>query len=199
MNKSFILLLILSIAVSITAASRQKMVVKVITPEEIWFKSTVDENLRRVISRNKNIEVMMHDENSSSLPSFPGDYLNFDSLYNWGAELGARYVVLVEIESHEIEKKETFSFPFLVHKYQSVGIIVGELRIIDIKRGKSLTSEPFENEQNGPSVIHTTLNNDINDPELNIAASKKVKFFKELEKKLTRHLTKRIKAVTNGR
>lgn len=199
MKKSIILILTLVLAVSITASQKQKMIIKVISPEAIWFNSTVDRTLQKIISRNKNIEVLVHDDNAKGLPSFPIDYLNFDSLYNWGAELGARYVVMVEIESNEIEKRKTFSFPFLVNKYQTVGIIVGELRIIDIKRGKLLTSEPFQIEQNGPSVIHTTLNNDINDPDLNIAASKKVKFFKELDKKLTKHLIKRIKAVTGGR
>lgn len=202
MKKIFVSLLILALSISVSSAPNgktRKLILKVISADEIWIKSSIGNKLETIISRNKNFQVISYNDHNTSTPPFPDNYTSFDALYNWGAEIGGRYVVVVDVKSNSIVKKKTFSFPFLIHRYKSVGVIEGELRVIDIKRGKYLAAEPFIIEKDGPSVIHTTLNNNPNDPDLNISSSKKVKFFRELEDKLTKHLIKRIKFLTNGR
>jgi hypothetical protein len=128
-------------------------------------------------------------------PAFPVDYHDLDSLMEWGREAGARYLMVVEVFAERLEKRKSFHLPLVFHKYETVGIIEGEFRLVDLSRGKLLTAEPFKVERKGSRIFQATMDDDINDPDLNMTAPRKVVFFQQLEESLCKHLAERVRTL----
>lgn len=179
--------------------SYREIILNVITPPLAWNESKVDQKLRQTLSRTADIRIKLVSELSDEHPVFPENYYNLDTLLNWGMEVGGRFIMLVDIKSERLEKKKTFHIPLIFHKYQTFGIIEGELRIIDIKRGKLLTAETFKIEQKGPRILQASMDDEKSDPDLHISAPDKLQFFDKLEDKLTKYLKKRTRAVIGSR
>jgi hypothetical protein len=76
------------------------------------------------------------------------------------------------------------SLPLVFHKYETVGDIGGELRFIDVRRGKFLIAEPFKVEQKGPRIIQATMDDNVNNPDIHLMAPDKISFFDRLEERL---------------
>jgi len=130
---------------------------------------------------------------------FPVNRYNTDSLLEWGREVGGRYLMLVEITREGLERHKSFHVPLVFHKYETVGVIEGEFRFLDLSRGKTLATETFKIEQKGPRIFQATMDDDKNDPDLHLTAPEKVIFFDHLEESLCRHLTTRVLDLAGGR
>lgn len=154
-----------------------------------WSGSALEAKLKRHLSRSGSLSVVTAPNVSADWPEFPHDRYNVDSLVNWGTEVGGRYLLSVEIDSERLEKRKSFHLPLVFHKYETVGVIEGELRLIDVTRSKLLIAEPFKVEQKGPRVFQATMDDDINDPDILLTAPGKVRFFDRLEQKLSLHVT----------
>ena len=84
------------------------------------------------------------------------------------------------------------SLPLVFHKYETVGVIGGELRLIDIRRCKFLIAEPFKVEQKGPRIFQATMDDDVNDPDIHLTAPDKISFFDRLEERLASRVAKQV-------
>jgi len=80
-----------------------------------------------------------------------------------------------------------------------VGVMEGEWRFIDLLQGKLLAAEPFQVEEKGAEIFQATMDDDINDPDLHIKSSDKIRFFDRLENKVTQKLTRRAVALMGNR
>lgn len=87
------------------------------------------------------------------------------------------------------------SLPLVFHKYETVGVIEGELRLVDIRRGKLLIAEPFQVKQKGPRIFQATMDDDVNDPDIHLTAPDKIGFFDRLEEKLALRVVERVEKV----
>ena len=186
------------IAIVVSGASTRAIVVHVIAPPTIVGESQLTEAINIEFSRTNGFVPLTSEDHPDRLP-FPGDHFDIDSLTNWGAELGARYLMFVKVEREAIEQKKTFSIPLIVHKYQAVGLVRGEMRLVDIQRGKVLLSEPFEVETKGPRIIQAYVDDNRYDADISIPATQKSAFFREMENATASYLRKRLKFATNGR
>jgi hypothetical protein len=92
-----------------------------------------------------------------------------------------------------LEKRKSFHIPLLFHKFETWGVIEGELRLIDVARSKQVRAVPFMVEQVGPRAWQATMDDDINDPDLRMTAPDKVQFFSRLEDKLVTNLLEQIR------
>jgi len=182
---------------SLTYASStgRKLLLNVISPPLAYSDSRIDDKLVRMITGKSNIRVSVVDETDADQPAFPQSYHDLDSLMDWGREAGARFLMIVEVTAERLEKRKSFHVPLVFHKYETVGIIEGEFRFLDLSRGKLLTAEPFKIERKGPRIFQATMDDDINDPDLHLTASGKIVFFDRLEETLCRHLAGRVGAL----
>lgn len=192
-----LLILILVAGSTDSRPSNKKILLRVISPELAWNDSRVAQKLRIILSRKSDIRVTLIENKSAEGLLFPEDYYNYDSLFNWGQETGGRILMLVDIFSERLERRKSFHLPLVFHKYETMGIIEGELRIVDLLKGKIITAEPFKVEQKGPRIFQATMDDDINDPDLHLTAPDKIQFFDKLEDKLCQHLTRRIKILVS--
>jgi len=193
------ILLLLATASLSQVRTKSKFILEVNADTPAFGQGELAEKLQIRLSRNPNFEIVMPIKGTPDGPEFPDDSYNADKLLDYGAELGGRYLLFVDVHDERVERKKTFSIPLIAQKYQSVGVIEGEFRLIDISRSKMLIAEPFHVEKKGPRVIQAYVDDNVNDADLFIPAASKVVFFTQLQDKLADVLAGRIRALTNGR
>ncbi|MBU2532120.1 MAG: hypothetical protein KKB37_05240 [Alphaproteobacteria bacterium] len=160
-----------------------------------WHDANLEQQIIRTFTRRENVRIAPVADRADRGVSFPAAVFDLDSLTNWGLEVGGRYLVLVLVDDERLETKKTFHLPLIFHKYQTVGILEGELRVVDVSRRRLLLAEPFRVEKAGPRAFQATMDDDVNDPDLHVSASAKRTFFQELESAFADRLVKRVGSV----
>jgi len=192
------LLMAFLLAVAAGAAD-QELLLYVDSQPSPWNDSQLERKLVQTFARQDKLRLTTVDRAGHSGPAFPENPYDIDSVVNWGAEIGGRYLMIVMVESERLERRKGFHIPLVFHKYQTFGVIEGELRVVDIARGRLLIAEPFSFEQEGPRAFQATMDDDINDPDLHLTAYGKIAFFDELEKSASQGLVDRVGAVIRAR
>ncbi len=182
-----------------TNGNGRSAVVKINHAVNPWTESHLSEKLMAELSRNGNGEIVRAEALVNSMPQFPSDIYSTDSLSIWGMESGKRYLVIVSVESEGLEKKKTFNIPLVFSKYEHVGVVVGELRIVDVTRRKVVIAEQFTFEKEAKRIFQGSQDDDINDADLHISAPEKIRFFSELENELAKELADKIRSATGLR
>ncbi len=174
------------------AMASQGVILKVQHAPVAWSASNIGEKLRIELSRNQSLRVLEPKDGGRGIPDFPDDPYNLDSLVNWGLEIGGRYLILVDIHNERLEKRKSWHLPLLFHKWETIAIVEGELRYIDLSRGKLTLSKSFRVQQKGARVFQATTYDDVNDPDLHLSAPAKIRLFDQLEDKLCRQLVELV-------
>ena len=198
MRKTVVLLLAI-LAGSVFANNTRKVVLQVITPESAWSESRVAEKVKIHLTRDQRYSVIDAAYAAEGQPSFPEQRYDFDSLVNWGTELGGRYLMLIDVYSRRLETRKTFQIPLFFHKYQTMAVMEGEIRCLDLSRGRMLIAEPFRLEEKGPRCMQADPDENPYDSDLQLPADQKRLLLDRLEEKVAGHLSERLSKVTNGR
>jgi len=154
----------------------------------------LEEFVKRDLTRNRNLRVSLIGSDQTGRRAFPDDPEHLDSLVNWGTAAHGRYLLLVTIDSERLERRKRFHLPLVMHQYKTVGIIKGELRLIDLARGRWVIAEPFEVEKGGPQCFQAGVYDDDTDPSINLSAPAKVKFLRQLEEMASEKIMQRLAA-----
>ncbi|UCG61698.1 MAG: hypothetical protein JSV52_15535 [Candidatus Zixiibacteriota bacterium] len=195
-----LILVLLVAAVAVNSASTgRKLMLNVISPPLAHSDSNVDHKLVRYLTGESDLRVTIVTDSTDGQPAFPDNYHDIDSLMEWGREVGARFVMVVEVTAERLEKRKSFHVPLVFHKYETVGVIEGEFRLVDLSRDKLLTAEPFKLESKAARIFQATMDDDINDPDLHLTAPNKVIFFDGLEDDLCQHLARRVRQLAGRR
>jgi len=206
MKKQYIFAMVFALLLGSVGLAQNKLrnhnngsaLIKVIHSDMGWADSRLTDKLLVELSRNGNGGVV-NAEALTEMPEFPAGHYETDSLINWAIEAGKKYLVIVYVEFEGLQRKKTFNLPLIFHKYQNIGVILGELRVIDIMRKRSIVSEPFKIEREGKKVFQASVDDDKNDADLHISAPEKILFFRKLEQELAVNLADKIRAVTSLR
>ena len=195
MKRSFLLItLLVTLMVSSFAVPITKTVVlRVQTPETVWHDSRLAEMLITSLTQHEQIRVTDASKPSLNMPPFPKDAYNLEALVGWGQEIGGSYLVYVNVGSERLERKNTFSLPLIFKKYETIGVIEGEIRICDLSNGRLLRVEPFKYEKKGPKILQASMNDTPDDPDLHLTSMEKIRFFNELELETIAMITKKTK------
>ncbi len=178
--------------------TQRNLILEIRTVPLAWGDSKLNEKCETVFSRNSDLRVTFAGGEGTSL-TFPDARYDIDSLVNWGLEAGGRYLLTVTVEREGLERRKGFNLPLIFHKFETVGVIEGEFRLIDIQKGKLLAAESFDVELKGPRQFQAEWDQNRNDPSLHISAPEKSKFFSRLEEKLADKLAKKIGKLVKGR
>lgn len=178
------------------SAQERVLLLKVIEQRGAWSDADLYEQLHQMLSRNQRLRVLPAEPIYEDQPAFPVDVYHTDSLMNWGLEIGGRYLMVVVVDGTRLERRKSFSLPLIMHTYQTYGVISGELRLLDLIRGRMLAAEPFEVTKKGPRAWQQAFEDDRGDPALHVSAPQKVRFFTELQKKTALMLMERLQELT---
>ena len=165
-----------------------------------WHDSRLGERLDRVFSRNPDVRVVMlkHTEQPADPPRPMAD-LDVDSLMNWGQELGGRYLLSLQIHREDIKRKKSFSLPLVFHRYKTMAVIEGELRLLDLVRGRVLAAEDIKYELEASSQFQAEWDDNRHDANLHLTSPQKSELFAELETRFAEDLQDKIKDFLQGR
>ncbi len=193
-------LVLTAIAMSAVLAGAPKTIlVKIDQAPLPWTESKFEEKFVADLSRNPNLRIRPVGDQSGLAPEFPSAVHDSDSLLDWGAEVGGRYLLYISIDSERMERKKTFSLPLVFHRYEVVGIIEGELRLLDISNRRLVAAEPFKVSVKGPRQFQGEMDDDRYDAGLHIPAPQRTAFFARLEDKLIEKLGQKVRHYTRGR
>ncbi len=178
------------------SAQERVLLLKVVQGDPAWSDASVEKQLHQILSRNQRLRVLPARPIYDDQPPFPEDLYNADSLMHWGLEIGGRYLMVVVVDKTRLERRKSFSLPLIMHMYQTYGVISGELRLMDLIRGRMLASEPFEVKIKGSRVLQQTFDDDRGDPSLHMTAMQKTQLFEELQQKASLLLVERLQELT---
>ncbi len=162
-----------------------------------WAESHLEAKLIERLSRSRHVRAS-DGRDIEHYPPLPEASHDLDSLVNWGIETGSRFLVLVEVDDIRLERRKTFSIPLLFHKWETIGVVEGELRLIDIERGTLLAAEPFIVERPANRHFQLSIDDNRHDPDLKVSAVEKIRFFDQLEEDAATHLMERISKYIRG-
>jgi len=197
-TKLLVLLALVTLISSAQAATR-RMILRVETAPLAWGVSCLNEYLTTALSRNANLRILTSDPLTDDQPPFPSDRYNIDSLFDWGTEVGGRYLLVVAVEREALERRKTFSVPLLFQRWETIGVIQGELRLLDLQKRRLLVAESFEEKMSGSRQIQAEADDNRHDPSLHLVASEKVRLFQTLEQRLVNRLVEKVSRLTRGR
>jgi len=177
-----------SAAVASPNGAPQTVLVKVFRQAGAWSSGTLEKRLRADICRDPKLRVVEIDGNGGGQPAFPANHYNLDTLLQWGSEMQGRFLLVVEIHGERLERRKSWHLPLVFHKYETIGVIEGSIRFIDITRGRLVLAEPFEVQQRAARIFQATMDDDINDPDLHVTTPNKITLFQGLEEEASKHI-----------
>ncbi len=192
-----IILCLVALAVSADAASR-RLILQVEKAPLAWADCDLTEHLVTAFSRDPNLRVITPGTRKDDHPPFPEDQFDIDSLVDWGTEIGGRYLLIVSIQREGLERRKTFGLPLVFQRWETVGILEGELRLLDLQKRRLLVAEPFEIKKSGSRQIQAAWDNNKSDPSLHLAAPQKKNLFRTLELRLADQLVDDFSKYTRG-
>ncbi|MFZ5980303.1 MAG: hypothetical protein ACOYVF_06685, partial [Candidatus Zixiibacteriota bacterium] len=157
-----------------------------------WSDCRIYEKLERELTRSEALRVYNTNGAKEARPAFPENRYDLDSLMNWGLEIGERYLMVVDIRRESLETQKSFNIPLIFHKYETVGVIEGDIRFIDLQRGKLMLAEPFKVELKGPRIFQGSMDDNANDADIHLTAPEKLVFIDRLESHLAKELVNRV-------
>jgi hypothetical protein len=160
-----------------------------------WYDPQLEARLVRHLTRHQNGKIFTPGHSVEGHQPAPMDLWNIDSLVSFGESIGSQFVLAVKIDRAGLERRKVFHLPLIFHQYQTYGVIAGEMRLVDVSRQKLLLAEAVMMEEKGPRIFQATMDDDVNDPDLNLTAPAKSRFFAALEDKLAEQLAQRVAAV----
>lgn len=164
-----------------------------------WADEDLGRRLTTRLSQSFDLRIATSEMLGSDQPSFPDNRIDTDQLSAWGVEAGGHYLLVVTVDDEGLERKRTFHVPLLFHRYQTLAVIRGDLRLIDVHRGRVLFAEPFDLKIKAAQQFQAEMDDNIGDPALHVRATEKSRVFAELEEKLVDHIEKRLSRELRGR
>jgi hypothetical protein len=176
-----VVVLCLGLLVTAALAQPRDIVLRVEEPAVPYAASRLDQHLVKAFSRDQTARVTNVTPEDNTYPQFPRMRYDLDSLANWGTEIGGRFLLTVTITDERLERRKSFHLPLFFHKWESVGVLAGEVRLYDLLRGKLLLAEPFETVLSCKRVFQASMDDQKYDPDIHMTASEKIQFFDRLQ------------------
>ena len=172
------------------AATPRVILIQVTQPTIPWSESRLVNKLETQFSRDSRLR--------TNVVQFPEKVIlsgGTDSLIALGKEQKGNLLLALTILSERIDRRKGFQLPLIFHKWETVGIVEGEFRLIDLLKGKVLAAEPFTHELNGPRIFQASTDDNCDDPDIHLRAPDKALFFSKLEDGLVTKLVARTRTL----
>jgi hypothetical protein len=166
-------------------------------PECPWADINLEDKLDLYLSEISRVPVIAAYRNGDSL-NRPLRTSDFKELIDYGKSLGGRFLVDIFIDRIDLEKRKTTVIPQFVSRYQTYGVMTGNLRIVDIHKARMLKIKKIDCSLKA-NDRWTFVDDNTYDSDLNIPADQKIILFQKLEDKVASELYKEIRKLTRGK
>ncbi|MDX9856323.1 MAG: hypothetical protein RBT76_00870 [candidate division Zixibacteria bacterium] len=181
------------------AAGERDFILRVQSVPNAWTTDGLEDALVTRLTRDQSIRVIVVDPGDPAYPPFPNASLDLDSLTNWGVERGGRYLLSLVVKSQRIERRKSFHLPLVFHKWETVGVLEGEYRFVDLRRGRLLAGDRFTTELPAKRVFQATMDDNKYDPDIHLRPDEKGMLFAKLYDESARQLLELTAQFTGGR
>jgi TolB-like protein len=164
-----------------------------------WGRSELARKIIIQLSRSQDLRPIHANSTDQDELTFPVAEYNIDSLLEWGREIGGHYLLVVYVTSERLERTKTFTIPLIVHQWETIAVIEGEVRLLDLGRGRLLWADPFREELSARRIIQADQDNTRADADLHVPAYEKQVLFSELEEILADKLARRVRTLARSR
>lgn len=182
--------LVLSVAIAgACSAQSSTLIVSIDQTGPAWADSRLYDKLAERLTRDQKVRIK---EDAAMVRGTKGqsvDRFDLDRLLGQGRAQGADYLLYIRISSERFDRRKTFSVPLVFHKWEVIGVIEGEWRLVDVTHERQVKAAPIKIEMNGKRVLQATMDDNIDDPDLNMSSSAKLEFFGQLEDLLAEQLS----------
>ncbi|MBD3401828.1 hypothetical protein GF420_02950 [candidate division GN15 bacterium] len=199
LRTSLIFALLTLLVAGSTLALERDLVVRVETAPNPWAENGLEGAIVSQFTRDHNLRVSTVAEDDPRYPQFPSTPFDLDSLTNWGMEIGGRFLLTFVTESQRIDRRKSFHLPLVFHKWETVGVLAGEVRLIDLRRGRLLAAESFVAELPAKRVFQGTMDDNKYDPDIHLTPSEKTLLFRSLYELAAERLYEMVKPFLGGR
>jgi len=179
--------------------AERKIILNVQAEPTPWGESHLADNLVRHLSRSADLRIVTPEMISGFAPQFPSAHHDPDSLIDWGREVGGQYLLTVDVRNEGMITKKTFSIPLIMHKWETVGVIEADVRLLDLLRGRVLMNDTFVEELTGRRALQGDPDNNGTDPDLHISAPEKRTLMDRLEDRMAKRLVRKVKELVRSR
>ncbi len=190
--------MIVVLGTAVCAAASTGIVLQVEQPPLAWGEPRLADKLETHLTRDASLRVSIPTENQIREAPFPSDRRDLDSLVNWGVEIGGHYLLAIDVSSERVERRKTFHLPLVFHRWETMGVIEGELRLVDLRAGALLLAEPFKIEEKAARIFQASMDDNRADPDINLSASAKVMLIDRMEELLSRRIVARLNRAIGG-
>jgi len=201
--KCSLILILLSVAVGglygDAYGADRRIILDVQAESTPWGESRLADNLVRHLGRSADLRIVTPEMISDLAPPFPPARHDPDSLIDWGREIGGQYLLIVDVRNECLTTKKTFSLPLIMHKWETVGVIEADARLLGLQRGRVLMNDSFVEELTGRRALQGDPDNNGADPDLHISAPEKRILMNRLEDRLAGRLTRKVKELVRSR
>ncbi|SYZ74249.1 hypothetical protein TRIP_C60519 [Candidatus Zixiibacteriota bacterium] len=127
----------------------------------------------------------------------PEKFENLNQIVDRGQTQKARFLVDIYVDKLDLAKRKITVVPLAVYRYQVYAVISGHIRIIDVVKKRVVKMNRFQWESKG-SDQWQLIDDEPDDPALNLPADEKIILFDSLEEKAAEGLFEQIKIDTRG-
>lgn len=179
-----------------TAMGGNKVVVNVDLPECPYYDSRLDVKLHNYLALIDRAEVTYPD--SAQRARLAGDRsLFFDDILKIGEECDGRFLIKIDIDRIDIERRKVTVIPLVVYRYRVYGVMKGKLNIIDVTRKRVLESRDLDFEVKEADQWQV-YDDDPDHPALLLPADRRINLLDRVDDKAAENLFEQIKKMTRG-
>lgn len=134
----------------------------------------------------------------SLMPHPPNDRFRMEELFQWGREIGTRYIIYLHVDRRILETRKRVSIPLLLSRYIIEGRIGGNYMLLDLSRNRLTATWDLKTKMTGPRQWQIAQDYP-DDPDLFLSAPRKALFFEKLEAKAAVEIFKNVRLHLKGR
>jgi hypothetical protein len=192
-------LALLGFGFSVNNSTPRTIVVDVQSVPLAWGDSHLNEKIETTFSRNPEWRLRYAEPSPHGAPVTPPNRMDLDSLIDWGTEVGGRYLLTVTVSDESLEHQKSFNLPLIFHKWETVAVIRGEYRFLDLEHHRLLAAEPFDEKLVGTRQFQLSSDDNRTDPSLHMTADEKNALFSRLEDNLVDRIYNKVAKLARGR
>ncbi len=186
--------LIICLAISVQAEN--KIVVNINLPDCPYYDSHLDTKLRDYLSMIDRAEIAYPD--SAQKAQLSGkETLLFDDIVKIGEECQGRYLIDIDIERIDVEKRKVTVLPLVIFRYRVYGVMTGRLKIIDVARKRVIETRDIDYEIKAADQWQV-YDDDPDYPALLLPADRRIELLDRVDDKAAEKLFEKIEKMTRG-
>ncbi len=195
-NNIIIIVIGLIVGLAISVQAENKIVVNVNLPECPYYDSHLDTKLYDYLSMIDRAEITYPDS-AQKVRLSDQKALLFDDVVKIGEECQGRYLIDIDIDRIDVEKRKITVIPLVIFRYRVYGVMTGRLKIIDVARKKVIETRDIDYEIKA-SDQWQVYDDDPDYPALLIPADRRIELLDRVDDKAAENLFEEIKKMTRG-